>query len=94
MSKSYRVHFALYIKSPTCSHTASSWDCKHDGRPTTANIAAWVQKYVDSQKPGGINSHLPKHFGAMDIPTYAEIIDQFDGNAVRATWKAPAAMAI
>jgi hypothetical protein len=52
-----------------------------EGKPTTANIDKWVDTFEESMKPGGCNAHLGFH------PVLsAEILDQFNGNEVVATW--------
>ena len=38
--------------------TPMGWDAKHAGRPTVANLAAFVAGYEASTQPGGVNAHL------------------------------------
>lgn len=49
----HRIEFA----DPTL--TPCAWR-KHYGRPTTANLVKYVEKFNDSVKPGGCNEHLSK----------------------------------
>lgn len=38
--------------------TPMGWNCKQSGRPTAANLAAFIKGYEASTLPGGVNAHL------------------------------------
>ena len=38
--------------------TPMGWNSKQAGRPTAANLAAFVRGYEASTLPGGVNAHL------------------------------------
>ena len=57
------------------------------GRPTTENLKAFIKKFEDSTKPGGVNEHL-----GTTVVTSAFIKDQATGQ-VLASYTGPAFIA-
>ncbi len=64
------------------------------GKPTDANLAKYIAKYVESLKPGGANQHLMQAYGTKVIPNSARIVTNDGARTVVATWKAPKFMLI
>lgn len=54
------------------------------GKPTTENIAAYVDGFVKSCLPGGVNSHIAH----LVAPTVAARIVRQSTDEVIATWRA------
>lgn len=73
--------------------TPMCWNSKGWGRPTKANLAKWVSKYIKSLQKGGANYHVSRSLGYIPVPTKAKIIRQKTGEVV-ATWLAPKFMVI
>lgn len=69
-------------------------NCPGYGSPTEANLATYMQMFIDSLKPGGCNHHVSKALGYMPIPNWARIRVNCLGGEVVAEWKAPMFMAI
>ena len=77
----------------TVVSTPSCWFVNEKGRPTAANLEAYVHAYIDSCKVGGCNEHLSQAYGFIPVPSFARIVDQRTGGVV-AEWKAPAFLVI
>lgn len=90
MGRSRMVRFVvkMTMSSPTPEHNTLSdggeWPTKHAGRPTDANLAKYVAHFEASTAPGGCNEHLGRR-----VVWAAEVVDQLNGNAVRATYRGP-----
>jgi hypothetical protein len=50
--------YAVRLHVPGFAYTPMGWDCKRAGRPTEANLAAYVASFERSTQPGGVNAHL------------------------------------
>jgi len=57
------------------------------GRATQQRLDAWLQAYVKSLCPGGVNAHVSKALGYIPYPSALKIIRQSTGDCV-AEWKA------
>ena len=68
------------------------WNCKTNGRPTNANLKAYLAGYVESLKPGGVNAQIGELFG-ISFPSEGRIVRQSDNVAV-ATYYAPKFQAV
>lgn len=94
MGRSVKVRFVVRMsQSPlpgaTTSYTEpTAWPTKYAGRPSDANLAAYIAKYEESTRPGGVNAHLGSR-----VVFKAEVVDQETG-AVRATYRGPAFAAV
>lgn len=77
-------------RSPRVVSTPMEWRSRGSrlrpgyGRPTEANLEAFVQKMNSSMDPGGANAHL----GSAHHIVSAQIVRQTDGK-VMATYRAP-----
>lgn len=67
------------------TYTPFAWRVKESGRPTDENLAAYVQAFEDSTKPGGVNAHLGR-----EVVSSAKVRRQSTGEVV-ATYTAPVA---
>lgn len=84
MGRSRTVRFVEVKRVRRGYVTDCEWQTKFAGRPTDANLAKAIALYNETLKPGGVNEHV----GESATCVYAEVRDQFNGNAVLATWKA------
>jgi hypothetical protein len=50
--------YAVDMTVPGYRYSPASWHCKRNGRPTAANLAAYVASFEASTMPGGVNAHL------------------------------------
>ncbi len=75
----YRVH--LHVKG--VHYTPAAWNSKHSGRPSDAALAAYVESFEASTRPGGVNAHL-----GPETVLSAKVIRQATGDVV-ATYAAP-----
>lgn len=79
MGRSIAIKFTVQLFVPGVYQTPSEWRTRSrldgrlpaHGKPTTANLAAYVRKFEDSTRSGGCNEHL----GFQKVAR-AEIIDQ------------------
>lgn len=63
-------------------NTPGVWKSKYYGKPTAANLAAYVATFNASLLPGGCNAHI----GPEGALTEAYIIDQYNDDKVVAVW--------
>jgi hypothetical protein len=83
MGRSIRFRFSVAMKTVQGFNTPAGWQTKQAGRPTAANLSAYVSLYNDSLKPGGCNAHLGA--GAQCV---AATLRDHDKNVVVAEWRA------
>lgn len=96
MGRSRFIPLTITTREPGVMSTPGEWKIGVMGQPTEANIAKYVEVYIRSQYEGGCNDHLPRTFGRILVPSYAEIKRHRKNQApvVIATWKAPMFMAL
>jgi hypothetical protein len=66
-----------------------SWDIKHHGRPTPANLEKYVRAYAKSLEAGGSNEHLSKDAGYIPYPNRAVIRYNHSHGHPVCSWVAP-----
>jgi len=66
--------------NPSVVSTPSVWNCRESGRPTAANLKRWVDLYHESLKPGGVNEHVARAFGAGAWLQSARLMNNADGS--------------
>jgi hypothetical protein len=82
--RDYTPKYVVKITDGRYSYTPMEWRVfgrglqKPDGKPTSANLAKFVQSYEASTQAGGSNAHL----GATKIQT-ARIYNNLTGELVR-----------
>jgi hypothetical protein len=86
MGRSVAYRFSVRMSVVHGFVTPAGWESKHAGRPNAANLAKYVELFNASLLPGGCNAHL----GESTRCVAAELVDHCRGNAVIATWAAPA----
>lgn len=99
MGRSVLMRYVLrlrYAPDPLGRRWADSpgeWRVKEAGKPTPENIHRYVEVFVQSQYPGGVNEHLAKDAGYLLVPVSATITKQPEQRVV-AEWTAPKFMAL
>lgn len=73
MTPAYRVE----IEVEGFYFTPAAWPTKDAGRPSDANLAAYVKVLEDSTREGGVNAHL----GVTTVRS-AQIVRQADAEIV------------
>ena len=68
--------------------------CVLDDPPTAENLAKYVETYLGTLKPGGVNRHLVTAFGSKVIPHAVRVVKNDGSREVVAEWKAPMFMAL
>ena len=90
MGRSVLIHRIVKIRALRGNYSPMKWHTRKekgasgcDGKPTEVNLVQWVQRFEESQKPGGVNAHV-----GPDIVLEAEIYNQKTGE-IEATYKKP-----
>jgi hypothetical protein len=73
------------VLGPHYRFTPAVWRCAEYGRPTAANLAAYVAKFEASTAPGGYNEHL-----TPQKVSFARIKRNVAGGEIVATYVASA----
>lgn len=88
MGRTVTPTFALTLRVPGFYMTPSGWDCKRQGRPSDATLAAAVEMFEASTRPGGCNAHL-----GTTVVSSAKVVRQSTGDVV-AEYRAAAFVAV
>lgn len=96
MGRSVTPTYAVEMEgcTPAAWHVRPSNIQKGYGKPTPENLAFYVEKYINSLKPGGCNHHISKALGKMPIPNWARIVKNDGSRNVLASWNAPNFMVV
>jgi len=89
MGKTVRVTNVVVLVEKTPHGTTKETMLAWEGAATQKRLEAYVIKYIESLKPGGVNEHISESLGYVPIPTEAVIKNQNSWNT-KAHWKAPA----
>ena len=85
MGRTVTSKYAISITVPGYSYSLAAWRCNQSGRPTAANLAAYVEAFEASTRPGGCNAHL----GAQRVTrAHVKVNSGYDGRIV-AEYTAP-----
>ena len=83
------------VTTPQAWHVKPPVGCKTGyGKPTAENLAKYVETYLGTLKPGGVNRHLVTAFGSKVIPHAVRVVKNDGSREVVAEWKAPMFMAL
>jgi hypothetical protein len=83
------IRYVIILTAPGMHYEPMEWRTKARGgvpsygSPTNANLAKFMQKFIETMQPGGHNDHLAQ--GGRGIPTRASIMDQAEHRVV-ASW--------
>jgi len=83
MGRSTTPTYVVHLTVPGFHYTPAAWRVKQAGRPTDANLAAYVKAFEASTEPGGVNAHL----GPQTVRS-AQVVRQATGEQV-ASYAAP-----
>lgn len=75
-------------------HVRQHYQSPGNGKPTNENLAKYVQDYIDSLKPDGVNKHVSKALGYIPMPKWARIVRNDGSREILAEWFAPIFMTI
>jgi hypothetical protein len=85
MGRTATSKYAVSVTVPGYSYSLAAWRCKQSGRPTEANLTAYIEAFEASTRPGGANAHL----GEQRVTSAYIKVNEYNGRTV-AKYQAPA----
>jgi len=73
MKLDYKYRVELYTSG--CYFGCSKWDPKLNGNPNDINLAIYIDSYINSLNPGGLNENIKQRFPETQI-LGGRIVDQ------------------